>query len=350
MARRRAREFDVGDMLKEEINRDYRDEICVYWNEHYGRAVQPWWHFVCTRATGVRDVRYIPNHEWVSEILPYLNDLSLRAAFRDKNLSDMFLRFPPAPETIVKRIHGAYYTGNYRPLSFTEVERRLATSPEKMIIKPSQTDDGFGVQALVREGNKLFLNDEACTLALLTEQYGDDFIVQERISQHPLLAEIHPSSVNTIRMVTFRWEGELRSLLAFMRFGRGGKLTDNAGTGGICCGIDESGTLNDSAIDSLGTVYALHPTTGYDFSRRILIPSYDKIRDLALDLHRHLLHFDVVSWDFSVDVNGEPIFLEVNFQGVIHVYQLACRQPLFGEFTTDILESVRENRRNLYMV
>jgi hypothetical protein len=145
-------------------------------------------------------------------------------------------------------------------------------------------------------------------------------------------------------MVSFRWKNEIRVLMAFARFGRGGMLTDNAGTGGLCCGIDRHGKLNDTAVDSAGIHYARHPTSGYRFAERISIPDYDNICKLALHLHGQLYHFDIVSWDFAIGRQGEPVFLEVNLQGVVHVYQFACNKPVFGDLTKDVLEAVRKGR------
>ena len=183
-----------------------------------------------------------------------------------------------------------------------------------------------------------------CTLSDLEKQYGGNFIVQEKIVQHPLMAQVHPGSINTVRMVTLRWRNDIRVLLAFARFGSEGKLVDNSGMGGLCCGIDQQGRLNDSAVDKAGTVYSRHPTTGYSFARRLSIPNYESVCKLVLDLHRQIFHFDFVSWDIAIGFEGEPIFLEVNFQGAIHVYQFACRKPLFGNLTNDVLNAVRDNR------
>lgn len=261
--------FGVNDLLKDPANKPYQNEINSYWRDHFGRPVHPLWHIACAKVTGIKDVRYIPDREWRGEILPFFNDLPLLAAFRDKNLSDVFLNFPQAPQTIIKRMHGQYYAGDNTPMSIAAVEQRLTAGQKDMIVKPSQTDDGYGIRSLVVREPKLFLNDCPCTLSDLETSHGRNFIVQEKIIQHPLMAQVHPDSVNTIRMVTFRWKNEIRMLIAFARFGSHGKLTDNAGTGGLCCGIDEQGKLNDSAVDVAGMVYSRHPTTGYSFANRI---------------------------------------------------------------------------------
>jgi len=294
-------------------------------------------------VTGIRDARYVPNHEWFEDIMPFFNDLSLRPALRDKNLSDVFLHYAQAPKTIIKRMHGRYYARDNTLMSFAAAEHCLASGQKDLIVKPSQTDDGYAVRSIAVRGGKLFLSDGPCTLNDLETQYGRNFLVQEKIVQHPLMAQVHPGSVNTIRMVTLRWKNEIRVLMAFARFGTHGRLTDNASTGGLCCGIDEQGRLNDSAVDAAGTVYSRHPTTGYSFAKRIAVPNYDSVCKFALDLHRQIFHFDIVSWDFAIGDQGEPVFLEVNFRGMIHVYQFACRRPVFGDLTTEVLEAVRDS-------
>jgi len=297
-----------------------------------------------TKVTGKKDARIIPGPCWVDEILPFLNELPLRAAYRDKNLSDVFLNYAHAPETIIKKMHGRYYTSDNTPISFADAEQHLAASQKDLIVKPSQTDNGFGIRSLVVIGSKLFLDNCPCTLSGLETQYGSNFIVQEKVAQHPLMAQAHPASLNTVRMVTFRWKNNIRVLIAFARFGTQGRLTDNAGMGGLCCGIDERGRLNDSAVDKTGKVYSSHPTTGYSFANRLSIPNYESVCKIALDLHRQIFHFDIVSWDFAIGVEGYPVFIEMNFKGAVYVYQFACRQPLFGDLTNDVLQAVRDNR------
>lgn len=343
--KRAKRVFGVKSPVRDHANKAYREEIKAYWKEHFGKPVHPAWHIACANVTGIKDVRYIPTNHWFDEILPFFNNMDMRPAYRDKNLSDVLLRYTRIPGTVIKRMHGWYYGHDNKPITPFEANQRIQDGPHGCIIKPSQTDDGYGINSLTVEGGQMFLNGHPVALNDLEKQYGRNFIVQERIIQHPLMAEVHPVSVNTIRMVTFRWRNEIRLLLAFARFGTGGRLTDNAGTGGLCCGIDGRGRLNDTAVDMAGKIYERHPTTGYSFLNRVSIPDYDNFCSLALDLHRQIFHFDIVSWDFAVGYQGEPIFLEVNFRGVVHVYQFACRQPLFGDLTKDILEMIRDNRR-----
>ena len=55
----------------------------------------------------------------------------------------------------------------------------------------------------------------------------------------------------------------------------------------------------------------------------------------------------MISWDFAVDINAEPILIEINlrFQG-INGGQL-CNGPLFGDLTDEILREVFTNKCNV---
>lgn len=59
--------------------------------------------------------------------------------------------------------------------------------------------------------------------------------------------------------------------------------------------------------------------------------------DFVLELHADLLHHDLVSWDISVDSNGDPVFIQHNFAGAKWLYQLTTCQPLFGDLTEAVL-------------
>lgn len=158
------------------------------------------------------------------------------------------------------------------------------------------------------------------------------------------MAAPHPASVNTARLVTFRWKDQIRVLLAFARFGVEGKMTDNAGTGGVCCRIGSDGKMDDRAIDEYGTTHLRHPTSGYEFSECAYVPNYDQMCREAIELHKRIFHSDIVSWDFATNVDGSPVFLEMNFQGVSYIYQFASRKPIFGDLTREVLQYVRDHR------
>jgi hypothetical protein len=325
--------------------REYAAEIRTFWRRHFGHAVDPSWHWAFAKLGLGRDPRFVPSHEWWDEILPFLNDLARRPVYRDKNLSDRLVDPARTPRTVLKRMHGAWYDADGRRLSRAAAAGRLVDGDEARIVKPARADNGRGVRRFEVDGDALRADDGVRVgLDELEAIYGGDLIVQERIRQHPSFEAVHPPSVNTLRLVTLRWADALHPLLALARFGRGGRPTDNAGTGGILCHVHADGRIADHALDLDGRRLEKHPDTGHAFSEPLVVPGFDGYWREALRLHDQIPWFDFVSWDFAVGEDGGPVFLEMNFQGVIEAYQTIARRPLLGARTEEILEAVRDAR------
>jgi len=325
--------------------RAYAAEVEAYWRRHFGRPVDPSWHLAFAKLGLDRDPRFVPSHEWWDEILPFLNDRSRRPVYRDKNLSDVLLDRGRAPRTVLKRMRGGYWDGEGRAVSRAEAERLLVRGSEPFIVKPARADNGIGVRRFDPDGDALREGDARVGLAGLEAAWRDDFIVQERIRQHASFAAVHPASVNTLRIVTLRFAGELHPLLALARFGTGGRVTDNAATGGLLCRVEDDGRLADHAVDLDGNAIEKHPDTGHAFTQRLAVPGWPAFVREALRLHAQIFHFDIVSWDFAVGEDGGPVFLEMNFQGICEAYQMVARRPLFGPFTEGVLEAIRDTRK-----
>jgi hypothetical protein len=322
----------------------YRADVARYWRLHFGLEITPLWHLAFADGTGNDDVRFIPGQVWADDILPFFNENALRPAYLDKNLSDVLLQADRTPVTILKRMHRTYYVGS-APLSRRDAAAHLAEfEGRRFIVKGSRTDNGVGIRLLEVAGGALRVGGQECSLEDIERLYGDDFLVQEMIVQHADMAGVHPASVNTIRVVTLRWREEIRVLMTIARFGVGGRINDNLGTGGIACGIGPDGRLAERAFDIHGNVFAQHPTTGFSFASRLEVPGHARACAFARDLHRQIYHFDIVSWDIAIAPDGEPIFLEVNFRGGCDSYQLVHGAPLFGDLTEEILHAVRDSR------
>ena len=69
----------------------------------------------------------------------------------------------------------------------------------------------------------------------------------------------------------------------------------------------------------------------------VIVPSYDKIIAMIKEQHLKLAHFKLIGWDFSVNVKGEPVFIENNVCPGSN--QITCG-PTFGDLTERVLEEV----------
>ena len=91
----------------------------------------------------------------------------------------------------------------------------------------------------------------------------DNILLEECIQAYNEIAEFHPSSLNTIRVVTVSNEDKCVVFGALLRMGAHGSVIDNTHAGGVYAPINvEMGTIDIEAIDSQNHHYANHPDTG----------------------------------------------------------------------------------------
>ena len=205
----------------------YAKRIDTFWENHYGKRVNKFWHAAIASVNGIEDEHYIPTDIWYLEILPWLNRLALHDAYTDKNSTDVFLEGFNAPATILKKINGNFYLRKNHQVSLDAAYEHLMQHEGTVFIKPSFTADGKNVRALFINDNKIFMEDNLVSFKGLDDEYGSDYLIQAKIEQHPIMQEIYPGSVNTLRMVTFRFKGKIHLLFTFARFGNSGRIVDN---------------------------------------------------------------------------------------------------------------------------
>ncbi|QQK74195.1 hypothetical protein HUG15_00225 [Salicibibacter cibarius] len=330
--------FNAG--LLNEVDEGFVSEIQKYWENHYGKTIDPSLHLAFMNYTGKRDSRVIPGKIMREEILPVLNDYNMSIFYGDKNLYDISIDSPSSAETILKNINGTYFDTYNDSIDIENASKILLKNNTDLIIKPSQTNNGHGIRKLNVKDENIYLDGNIVSIYHLEDIYKENFMVQKAIKQHTNLAAPHPSSVNTLRMVTFRWKDEIKYLFTFARFGKDNDIKDNANAGGIRLGVKDTGEFFDVAVSDDGQTHTHHPTTGYCFADLEPIPNFDEFKQIAKDCHKNILHLNFISWDIVVNFDGKPIFLEANFAGLLSYYQLAAQKPVFGDLTDEILQYV----------
>lgn len=335
------RVFNAG--LLEDLDEELVNEVKVYWEKHYEKDVDPGYYLAFKNLTGKKEPRLIPHRIMRGEIIPVLNHREMgRTAYTDKNLYDKLVPTPNAVQNVLKRVRGKYFDANNNYLSSRGAYKAILNAKTDLIIKPSTTDDGIGVRRLNIDGGHIYFKNKIIRMAEIEKEWGTDFIVQKRIEQHPIMAKFHPESVNTLRMITLRWDGEIRNLLTFARIGTGGRAQDNVKS--LACGIKDDGEFFRYATDRKFIRYDYHPTTNYDFGQYAKVPNYEYFKKFVRELHKEVLHHDYICWDIAVGTDGQPIFIELNFWGTIWLYQLRCQVPFFGDLTEDVLAYVKAQR------
>ena len=156
------------------------------------------------------------------------------------------------------------------------------------------------------------------------------WIVEEIVHQVPEMAKFNCSSVNSVRVPTFMFHGEVVVYGTFMRTGRGGSVVDNAGQGGIFFRIDEkTGVSISDGYTEEGRRYKAHPESEVEF-KGFQVPKWDEVLSLAMECHRTLPEHKYVGWDFALTENGW-VLIEGNW-GQFLCQQVSGEKPMKKEF------------------
>lgn len=140
---------------------------------------------------------------------------------------------------------------------------------------------------------------------------ADGMFVEELVHQHPDMNVLCPTSVNTIRCMTFNDHGNPRVIWLGMRIGNGVNPVDNFHAQGMGTDIDlATGRLVGTAIDKDNKRYTHHPATGVQFDG-FQIPCFQEAIDMVLQAAKEENHILVIGWDIALSVNG-PLIIEAN--------------------------------------
>lgn len=151
-------------------------------------------------------------------------------------------------------------------------------------------------------------------------------VLEETLSQHPEIARLHPSSVNTMRIVTDRVGDTVHIAYIVLKIGRGNGFCDNSGQGGVICRVDEkTGKICSVATDDYFNIYETHPDTGIRFEgyQLPMVPEAISLAKKASLVVPEICH---VGWDVAITPDG-PVLIEGNDYPGTDLCQLAPHYP-----------------------
>lgn len=312
-----------------ECGKQYKEKVVPYW-KRYGYVPSEMWYKIFSDREQCVDPRYIPDDLWYGTIVPYFSNSSFRRFGEDKCYHDVWFSDIKRPRTIVKNIAGVFYDSERNVITQNKAVELCMQFKEEFLIKPS-IDSGEGRLISFFEVGKFVKKDIESAM----EKMKANFIVQESVKQHDTLKRLNPSSLNTIRVVSFFFEGEVYILSAILRMGASGEKVDNVGAGGFACPIKENGQLNEKGVNRKAE-WKVKNQNGV-FFKDIVVPSYEEIVKIVKRKHKEFAHFKLIGWDFSVDQEGTPIFIEYNVCPGSN--QITCG-PTFGDLTEKVLEEI----------
>lgn len=317
-------------------------DIKAYFKKHFGREVPTYWHQYLYSRNGLYSEKYIPASIYNSEILYRLNTFKFGLPYADKGFYDTLFPDFNRPRTIIKNVNGCYFDGNHPITKENAID--ICNNLNSAVIKPSLEGHwGIGVELFHSENG--FIPELNMSLQNLFLQYKKNFIIQEKFEQHPDMARLNPTSVNTLRVLSYRSNNEIKILYAVVRIGRKGKVVDNETAGGIKADIDlQTGRIKGVAFGNPQEKTMPQTDSGVVLDN-YLIPSFPSVLEFVKGLHERLPYFNLIGWDISVDKNGNPAMIEWN--RAAELSQVA-HGPAFGEYTEEILSVVKREKNTRF--
>lgn len=330
------------------LTKEQEKRIDDFFMENYGQKIDYISHLTYTAFSGRFDVRYIPETIYIPEIDHYLNMfVDYNTVLQDKNITPYVASAVniKTPRVLFKSVMGMIMNAKGDTVDKKDVLGSLQKRTAPVFIKPT-TDSGGG--------NGCFLIDcpnggtDSATGKSIEEvlnEMGSNFVVQERLHCHKSISHIYPNSVNTFRVMSYRWHNSIKVAPAIMRIGIGGMYVDNASAGGVFVALDDKGDIISNALTEFGEEYEKHPDTGVKF-KGYAIPLFPKVLEAAIRLHKAIPQIGLANWDFTIDEDGEVVLIEANLNyGGIWVFQMVHGCGAFGDDTGAILQWVRKIKR-----
>lgn len=270
-----------------------------------------------------------------------------RILFEDKELCEQFAR---GLQVSLPRYFGVVDpVGPYQEKIKTVLNEKYSG---QIIIKPIAGSAGHGIVLASRTANGIEIKTESQHYELDRFELTERSVVQEFVEQHPLVASIASSSVNTVRLVTL-WtiDDDIILVGAYMRFGQGESFVDNVSAGGISVAIDTyTGALKEYAFDKTGKRFTRHPVSGVVFNK-FQIPMWNEVVEMAKVVQKASPFYRLIGCDVAVTASG-PVLIEVNAEPDIVALEQRCGPILsdrrvFDEFNNyDLL--INEYQKSLY--
>lgn len=193
--------------------------------------------------------------------------------------------------------------------------------------------DGEGGKSVFKFNDKTNFEDVIIDL-------NKDYIIEYELIQHDELNKINPYCINTLRVITVNFNGEIKVPDTFFRMGTGKSYVDNGSSGGIFVNYDihqnKMGKVAYKLTGSGGNSYYKHPDTGFIFDSSKL-PYPEKVIDLVTKAAKLFPDKVVIGWDV-VFTPSEPIILEGNDNSHIGMMQISVKGLLSNEIYREVFK------------
>lgn len=268
-------------------------------------------------ARGVDVVDYLP--PWlIRKVQERLNPQEARSMVLDKAAFRRIMvanGLPSVREILRTDGQGMAFDGDDRPLTPDAALSLARAHGGQVFIKPVNGSLGRGAGVF---------SPDTLTAEMLARP---NLLVQPLIVQHPVLSQLNPHAVNTVRIDTLLTEEGCVSSAAVLKVGVGGTVVDNGAAGGLLIGVD----LETGALDTAGRhrppfgagEHRAHPDTGALFEG-VTLPFWDQARDTVRRAAEAMRPLGSLGWDVAFTPDG-VLLIEANSEWDVNIMQTGRR-------------------------
>lgn len=313
-------------------------EWLAYWRQ-FDPQLTPLAYRIFSRYIGP-DIHIMPMELCINIVEPVLTPYNYRGFYRNKNSLNLLMPERTTVKTPIRKLSGFYYDHDYYPLVIGDtLVQELLAPYNKVLYKPALEDSGRGIQLFVRDGGCFYNKQGEVLNASYLLNSIEDFQIQECIEQSQFTASFNQTSVNSFRIMTYRSvvDGEIHVPNLFFKIGGKDQVVDNAHGGGVMCGVNKNGKLMNYTYNYLGDrfdcCFNIDIKNG-DF----VVPNFEGLISFAKDVAGHVLHHHLLSLDIALDINNNPVLIEVNSEANAGwAYQMSTGS-LFDVHTEDVMD------------
>lgn len=196
---------------------------------------------------------------------------------------------------------------------------------KNFIMKPLSGQCGEGI-SIYKE-----VNSNLDQLFSKFKSISGGVVLETLVVQSKIMAIWNETSVNTVRIPSFRTRKGIYVLQPFLRTGRYGSCVDNGGSGGIFAVIDDkTGIVITDGCNERRQHFIEHPDSHVIY-RGWQVPNWDELMSLVKEIHSNLpSDFYYVGFDFAFTDYGW-VLIEGNWGQFVGQY--CNQQGVRKEFT-----------------
>lgn len=204
----------------------------------------------------------------------------------------------------------------YHGTNFSHDVSEFVAANRRFFLKPNDGSAGIGTRVVdINEYDNDFEQ-------FFLEIQGGDWVFEQLIEQEENIAQIHPYSINTIRVNTVVTKSGIKVMTAAFKVGNGQSIADNFHQGGIAAPVDlASGIVCGTPVDRWNRTFIHHPLSGVKLTG-FQIPHWQQVIELSRKLAAVVPQVRYVGWDIAITQDGTPIVVEGNVHPGFQVHSV----------------------------